>query len=144
MMTDTLMAYDFAVEIDGIVVGLAEVSGLESRIEVEELAEGGVNGHAHKLPGRVSHSNLVLRRGVATNSFLRDWYEQVLSGDFCRRSGAVILWAGVQSQVWTFHQALPVSWTGPQFDALAGQVAFESIELVHHGLTRHGGLGIGM
>ena len=62
---EPFLAFNFAVEIEGLLVGgFSEVSGLESTIEVEEYREGGVNGFVHKLPGATTHANLVLRHGL--------------------------------------------------------------------------------
>jgi hypothetical protein len=37
---------------------------------------------------------------------------------------------------WDFKKAFPVKWTGPELRAASGEVAFESIELAHRGLSR--------
>jgi hypothetical protein len=37
---------------------------------------------------------------------------------------------------WDFKEAFPVKWTGPELRADSGNVAFESIELAHRGLSR--------
>jgi phage tail-like protein len=37
---------------------------------------------------------------------------------------------------WNFHNAFPAKWTGPTFDASQSAIAFESIELVHEGISR--------
>ena len=39
---------------------------------------------------------------------------------------------------WNFKNAYPVKWIGPEFRADANNIAFESVELVHEGLTRGG------
>ncbi len=37
---------------------------------------------------------------------------------------------------WDFKEAFPVKWTGPDLRAVSTEVAFESIELAHRGLSR--------
>ena len=37
---------------------------------------------------------------------------------------------------WDFKEAYPVKYTGPDFRADSGAVAFESVELAHRGLSR--------
>jgi phage tail-like protein len=37
---------------------------------------------------------------------------------------------------WNFYNACPTKWTGPEFDASSDNVAFESIELVHEGISQ--------
>jgi phage tail-like protein len=62
---DPLNNYNFKVEIDGIQVGgFSEASGLESTVEVVEYREGGLNNTVHKLPGKTTYSDIVLKRGT--------------------------------------------------------------------------------
>jgi len=39
-----------------------------------------------------------------------------------------------QIRVWSFKNAYPVKWTGPQFNASQNTVATEAIEIVHDGI----------
>lgn len=132
-------AFNFAVEIEGLLVGgFSEVSGLESQVEVEEYREGGVNGFVHKLPGRTSHANLVLSHGLTSVSTLWNWYYNTTLGAIQRRNGTIMLLDPRQIPVmwWNFRNALPVRWSGPTFTATSDEVAVESIELAHEGLTK--------
>ncbi|GAA3812838.1 hypothetical protein GCM10022226_36900 [Sphaerisporangium flaviroseum] len=132
-------AFNFAVEIEGLLLGgCSEVSGLESRVETEDYREGGVNGYVHRLPGVTSHSNLVLTRGLTANSVMWNWHYNAVRGVIHRKNGTIMLLDARQTPVmwWNFRNALPVRWTGPTFDARGDQVAFESLELAHEGLTK--------
>lgn len=132
------LTFNFAVEIEGLLVGgFTEVSGLESQIEVEEYREGGVNDFVHKLPGKTTYANLVLRHGLTGLSTLWDWYKQTTEGAIRRRNGTIVLLSASQVPVmwWDFRNALPVRWTGPTFDAASDEVGVEELELVHEGLT---------
>jgi phage tail-like protein len=132
------LTFNFAVEIEGLLVGgFTEVSGLESTIEVEEYREGGVNGFVHKLPGRTSYSNLVLRHGLTGVGSLWDWYHHTTEGAIYRRNGTIMLLSPRQFPVmwWNFRNALPVRWTGPTFNAASDEVGVEELELVHEGVT---------
>jgi phage tail-like protein len=132
------LTFNFAVEIEGLLVGgFTEVSGLESTIEVEEYREGGVNGFVHKLPGKTSYSNLVLRHGLTGVGSLWDWYHHTTEGAIYRRNGTIMLLSARQIPVmwWNFRNALPVRWTGPTFNAASDEVGVEELELVHEGLT---------
>jgi phage tail-like protein len=133
------LTFNFAVEIEGLLVGgFTEVTGLESTIEVEEYREGGVNGFAHKLPGKTSYANLVLKHGLTGIGSLWDWYHHTTEGAIYRRNGTIMLLSARQIPVmwWNFRNALPVRWTGPTFDASSDEVGFEALELVHEGLTK--------
>jgi phage tail-like protein len=137
---DPYIAYNFLVEIDGLLVGgFREVRGLESNVEVKEYAEGGVNAYLHKIPGETRYPNLVLSRGLTDLDTLWGWYDDVSHGIIQRRNATIMLLDGQRLPVmwWDVRGALPVKWTGPTFNAESGgQVAVESVELVHQGFVK--------
>jgi phage tail-like protein len=136
---DPFVTFNFAVEIEGLLVGgFSEVSGLESEVQVEDLREGGVNTFVHKLPGQTTYANLVLRHGLTAISTLWNWYYNTSQGSIQRKNGTIMLLDPQQIPVmwWNFRNALPVRWTGPDFNAANDTVGFESLELVHEGLTK--------
>jgi phage tail-like protein len=137
---DPYLGYNFLVEVDGLIAGgFREVRGLEASVEVKEYAEGGRNEYIHKLPGATRHPPLVLLRGLTDLDTMWGWFEAVSRGVIQRRS-MVIMLLDQQYQpamYWDVHDALPVKWVGPQLNATGGtEVATESIELVHRGITR--------
>lgn len=135
---EPFVTFNFAVEVEGLLVGgFSEVSGLESQIDMEEYREGGVNGFVHKLPTTTTHANLVLRHGLTAISTLWNWYDDTSRGVIRRRNGTIMLLDRRQIPVmwWNFRNALPTRWTGPTFTAAGDEVGFESIELVHEGLS---------
>jgi phage tail-like protein len=137
-LMDPFPAFNFAIEIEALLVGgFTEVQGLESRVQTEDYREGGVNDFVHKLPVAAEHTNLVLRRGLSAASGLWGWYADTANGVIRRRNGTIMLLDRRQIPImwWNFRNALPVSWTGPALNAGDGEVAFESIELAHQGLT---------
>jgi len=136
---EPLLTFNFAVEIEGLLVGgFTEVSGLESQIDLEPYREGGVNNFVHELPGSVNHAHLVLRRGLTAVSTLWNWYDNTVRGIVQRRNGTIMVLDRRQIPVmwWNFRNALPVRWSGPTFDAGNDQVGVESLELAHEGLTK--------
>ncbi|MGI9302199.1 MAG: phage tail protein [Gammaproteobacteria bacterium] len=136
---DPYMAFNFAVEIEGLLVGgFTEVSGLESQLEVEDVKEGGVNTYVRKLPRQTTFPNLVLKHGLTDISSLWNWHYNATQGIIHRKNGTIMLLDRRQIPVmwWNFRNALPVSWTGPNFDAGSDTIAFESIEMAHEGLTK--------
>ncbi len=138
-MTMPYQTFNFAVEIEGLLVGgFSAVSGLDSEVEVEEYREGGVNGFVHKLPVRTSYPNLVLSHGLTSVDTLWNWYYNTTLGAIQRRNGTIMLLDSRQFPVmwWNFRNALPVRWAGPDFTATSDEVAIESLELAHEGLTR--------
>ncbi|WP_224754069.1 phage tail protein [Paenibacillus terricola] len=134
---DPLGSFRFRVEIDGLVVGgFSEVTGLQLETEVETYREGGANAFAYKLPKTTSSPNLVLKRGMTYSDLLWRWYRGVVGGSIERRSGSVILLDedGWEAWRWNFVGAYPVKWIGPELRGDQSQLAFETIELAHHGL----------
>lgn len=137
---DPYLGLNFVVEIDGLIAGgFREVRGLESSVEVRQLAEGGVNGYLHQLPGETRYPNLVLSRGLTDLDTLWVWFDEVSRGVVHRRHITVMLLDNQRLPAvwWDVRDALPVKWSGPRLDAGGGgEVAVESIELVHRGITK--------
>ena len=100
-------------------------------------AEGGVNGFEHQFWGRTKYPRLVLKRGLTQIDGLWGWYWEVAQGAVQRKNGTIYLLDPQHRQTlaWHFIQALPVKWTGPELRADSATVAFESVELVHRGLS---------
>ena len=135
---DIASTFNFWVELDGIyVAGFSEVSGLEAETEFDEFREGGVNGYKHKLPKGVQFSNLVLKRGMTRSPVLWLWYESCIKGKVRRMSGAIVLQDHDGNEIgrWSFYDAFPLKWSGPQLNAKTSDVAVESIEIAHSGLS---------
>jgi phage tail-like protein len=135
---DPYMSFNFLVEIDGLLTGgFTEVSGLESELELEEYAEGGMNKFTYQFPKRVKYPNLVLSYGLTDVDTMVDWYEDASKGKIKRKNGTIILLNRNRIPVmsWDFKKAYPVKWVGPELNASNGtEVAVEKIELVHQGI----------
>jgi phage tail-like protein len=122
------------------------VSGLSGELEVMTYAEGGVNDHLHQLPVRHNWSRITLKRGIVLGGGLWDWYEAGLHDPLgSRRDGSIILISmqGIPMMAWQFNAGLAAKWSGPDLDALTGNLAMESLEIAHQGLTYYG-LGTGI
>lgn len=136
---DPYLAFNFVVEMQGIAVaGFTEVSGLQVEVETQDYREGGVNEYLHKLAGPTRYpSNLVLKRGL-TDAELWNWQHKVMQGPITRKTGSIILRnsAGEERWRWNFVGAYPVRWVGPELRAGMAEVAVETLELVHQGLTK--------
>ncbi|CAM4473117.1 phage tail-like protein [Paenibacillus endophyticus] len=134
---DVATTFMFWIELDDIfVAGFSQVSGLEAETEIEEYREGGVNGYVHKLPKGVRFPNLVLSKGMTKSPALWSWYESTIEGTIERKTGAIVLQSadGTEFGRWSFFDAYPVKWTGPQLNASTSDVAVETIEIIHSGL----------
>lgn len=137
---DPYLSYRFKIYIDNIDQGgFSEISGLESTTQVEDFREGGLNDYVHKLPKETTFVNLVLKRGMGDSNHLWEWYREVVSGKIIRKLIMIAMLknnpVGTKEIVkeWTFKEAFPVKWSGPELKADTNSVAFESLEWVHHG-----------
>lgn len=136
---EPLMSFRFLIEIEGLATAHAsEVTGLQIETETEPYEEGGVNDFVHQLPKRTKYQHITLKRGITDRDELWGWYQEVISGKFRRKSGAIILmdFTGQEKWRWNFEKAYPVKWTGPDLKADSNSVAFETIELAHNGIKK--------
>ena len=137
--TNPYLDFRFVVEIDSVIAGgFTEVTGLERELETEEYDEGGVNTHTHSLEAGFTHPNLVLRRGLTDSDTLWQWLKQSDEEAVERKTVLLFLLnsTGKPSWGWSFSRAYPVKWTGPEFRADSGDVAIESLELTHTGISK--------
>jgi phage tail-like protein len=126
----------FTVQLPGVDIGrFRECTGLAAEIEVKDYNEGGVNDRVHKLPTRMKYPNLVLKRGVTFEDALLNWLWETQS-KVTPTAVTVSLMGpdGKPVRSWSFADAFPVKWTGPNLNANSNSVATESLEIVHNGL----------
>jgi phage tail-like protein len=119
-----------------VIGGFSDVSGLEAETEVETLRVGGINNAEVTLAGAIKFpSHLVLKRGLGHPALLWNWYLNIIRGAITRENITIQLRSPDRRQraSWTFIDACPVKWTGPELHAATSAVAFESIDLVHKG-----------
>ncbi|MCP5007175.1 MAG: phage tail protein [Planctomycetes bacterium] len=134
---DPYMGFSFQLAIEGITEGgFTEVTGLEATTQVEEVKEGGVNDYVHKLAKETTYGNLTLKRGLADSEALWKWHRNVVAGKIERKIIHIFMlkdYLDETAHQWSFKDAFPVKWSGPSFNAGSNTVAFESIEIAHHG-----------
>lgn len=135
---DPLMSYRFAIEINSLVKGFAEASGLFVEVQTEDVREGGLNVYPHKLIKGAAYQNLTLKRGITTDEELWRWHQDIVNGGISRKSISIILLDNKGEEVcrWHFREAFPVKWTGPDLKAESSAVGFETLEFAHHGLYK--------
>ena len=136
---DPYKGFNFLVEIDGIsVAAFCEVSGLASETAVIEYRNGSDRANTvRKLPGLTKYANIVLKRGVTQDTQLWQWRKAIEQGTPDRRSGAIVLLDDERSPVrrWRFSEGWITKFEGPDLNAKGNDVAIETIEIAHEGLT---------
>lgn len=138
--TDPYMAFNFLVEIEGLLIGgCSEVTGLQIETVVETYREGGLNEYEHKLAGPTRYpTNLTLKHGLIDIETLWSWHQDVVQGTMGRKNGTIYLLdqQRLPAMWWDVMGAYPVKWSGPDFNASSGTVAIEAVELVHKGISK--------
>jgi phage tail-like protein len=134
--------FKFWVEVDDTVVAeFKECSGIRMERETEPVKEGGQNEYVHLLPGRSKYFPIVLKYGVTDSTALWDWYREGLYDGKVTRKSISILLRNVEGDIvrrWNVINAYPTKWDGPQLNTESNQVAIETLELTHHGLSLDG------
>src|SRR5689334_17105603 len=137
--TDPFRGFNFRVEIDGIGVGaFSEVSGLTAEGDAVDYREGtDTVNNVRKLTGLRKYTNLVFKRGYVKDDELWRWYVRIANGQPDRRNGSVVLKNEAHKDVmrWHFENAWINKIEGPSLKASGNEVAIESMELCHEGLT---------
>ncbi len=120
-------------------VAFQEVSGLETETQIIEYRAGNSKLFSTvKMPGIKKFGNVTLKKGIFTkdNKFW-DWYNQIKMNTIKRCTVVISLLdeTGNPTMVWTLVNAWPTKITGTDLEANGNEVAVESIEIVHEGLT---------
>lgn len=137
---DPYRGFNFRIEIDNTTVAsFSEVSGLLADGDHVDYREGkDPMNSVRKLVGLRKYGVITFKRGYTKDSTLWDWYSAVATGGAtARRSGTVVLRDETQADVLFFHfsNGFLNKIEGPHMTASGNEVAIESAELVHEGLT---------
>jgi len=138
-----LPVFHFEVDWEGTNIGFSEVSGLVSEFELLEYRDGAsLEFSKIKMPGLKKYSNITLKRGIvpADNEFF-DWLNSTQMNKPERRDLTVKLLDEQHAPVmtWKIKKAFPLKVEGPSLKADGNEVAIESIELAHEGVTVENG-----
>ncbi|MER7770887.1 phage tail protein [Kitasatospora sp. NPDC096140] len=138
-MTDNIFATSvfFSLTIGGNDLGeFTTCSGLGAQVEIEQYAEGGNNGFAWQLPGRITWSNITLTRAVtADTAKIARWLGEIVRKVEPKDGEIVALRPDLSRIVgWQVLGIVPVRWEGPSFDPSNSQAAMETLEIAHVGL----------
>lgn len=131
--------FEIVLEIDGIhEANFSECAGLVIETEVEERHEGGLNQYVHRFPKGSKVTNIVLKRGLTDSDRLWKWHAGMVAGTVERKDLSIVLFdvEGTERWRWNVSKAYPVKWTGPDLKADASGIAIETLELVHHGISK--------
>lgn len=132
--------FRFKLEIDGLAAGgFTEVSGFDATIEPIEYREGDMATETPmKVAGLRKYGNITLKKGIIEGKVLYDWVFKGLTGEVERKTVTVSLLDEKQAAVssWKVINAWPTKYTAPDFNATSNEIAIETLELAHEGMTR--------
>jgi phage tail-like protein len=131
----------FGLEIDGVELArFTSVSGLGYESEVvtfqDTLADGKIV--TRKRPGRINFGDITLKRGLSADNALVDWYQTVVNGAVERKSGSIVIYDQVSSEIgrWNFENAWISKWSASDLDAGSDDIMIEEITIAHEYMER--------
>jgi phage tail-like protein len=114
------------------------VSGLSVEYDYESFKEGGENRFEHKLPIRTKYADLVLKRGMLTDSRVIDWCLAAFRNrEFTPSDLSIILMTeqGDPLRTWKVARAIPKKWLVSDFNANESSIVVETMELTYRYFT---------
>ena len=141
---DPLVAFKFGLEIEGKLSGFfTTVGGVGSESEVvEHKIVNPDTGETiiQKIPGRLSWTDVTLKRGVTSSIDVWEWRQQIVEGkvEEARTNCSIIAYNQANEEIarWNLDNAWPSKVTGPEMDAGSTDYMVEEMTIVHEGMSR--------
>jgi phage tail-like protein len=116
-----------------------EVTGLDAQSEEIKYRVGNSKVYSVvKMPGLIKYSNVTMKKGIfkGDNKFW-EWFNQIKMNTIKRIDITISLLdeADAPAMTWTLKNAWPTKISGYELKAEGNEVAVESIEIVHEGMT---------
>ena len=129
----------FQVKWDSEVMSFQEVSGLDVEAQPIEYRHGDSPQFSTiSMPGLRKSGNVTMKKGVykSDNKFW-DWFNQIKLNTVKRVPVTISLLdeAGAPTMVWTLANAWPTKITSTDLKADGNEVAIETIDIAHEGIT---------
>jgi phage tail-like protein len=120
-------------------VSFQEVSGLETETQIIEYRHSDSKQFSTiKMPGIAKTGNVTLKKGIFVNdnNFWK-WYDAIKMNTIKRETVVIQLLdeSAKPTMTWTLTNAWPTKITGTDLKSDANEVAVETLELAHEGLT---------
>ena len=122
----------------------SEVSGIGQQVQVVEYRNGNdLRNTPRKYPGLTTFSNVTFRWGQCDDTDLISWICQVAPSNEAGPTGLVnrvniqvtlMTDDGKPGVVWTLLNCWPVSYTAPDLNAMANEIAITSLEVCCEGI----------
>ncbi|MEM8528134.1 MAG: phage tail protein [Bacteroidota bacterium] len=108
------------------------VGGLTASMETESIKEGGQNRFEHVLPVRAKYDDIVLRRGLVTDSKIVTWIQNAIDNFKVKPIGITITLLNQKHAplvVWKCTHVWPKKWSVADLNADKSEVLIETLEL---------------
>jgi phage tail-like protein len=138
------VGFHFKVDFMGVGSGdkdarFQEVTGLTAEMSVEELAVGGENRFAYKLPTRARYGNLILKRGMLNGAGLIKWVQNTIENFVFEPVDINVHLLNENHEflnTWTILQGYPVKWVISDFKSMENSLVIETIEIAYQSFSR--------
>ena len=134
-----LPAFHFQVEWGGKRIGFSEVTGLAAEVQVIEYRDGASPIYSvQKMPGIPKYGNITCKRGiVAKDADFAAWLSTIQLNQAERRDVTISLLNEKHEpvMVWKARNAFPAKVAGTDLKSDGNNVAIESMEIAHEGLS---------
>ena len=135
-------SFRFVVQLGGTPAGwFTQCGGLTVERTVYPVEEGGLNAFVHQLPNRATSSRITLKRGIADEALWKWFVGQNDAGLYESkveyRNITIVLYNvdRTEAKRWNVSRAYPVKWSGPDLNTDGNNLAIETLELIHHGIS---------
>jgi phage tail-like protein len=116
-----------------------EISGLEIEAQPIEYRHGNSPVFSTiNMPGMIKNSNVTMKKGVfANDNAFWEWYNKIKMNTIERQNVVIKLLdeSGAPTMTWTLNNAWPTKISSTDLKSDANEVAIETIEISHEGLT---------
>ncbi len=119
-------------------VRFQSVSGLSVEYDMEEYKEGGENRFTHKLPVRTKYADMVLKRGMLTDSRVMQWCFNAFRDREFEPSDVTVILMNEQSEplrTWKIANAIPKKWLVSDLSATDNAIVIETLEMSYRYFT---------
>ncbi|MDO4804336.1 MAG: phage tail protein [Lachnospiraceae bacterium] len=123
----------FQINIGSETFSFARIKNISEIIEVETVQEGGNNWTVHNLARPISSSHkLILERGFLVDGGCDPG---LTAGSRVYDVTIMVMEHGKIKKTYSFKEGIVTRWEISDFDALQGQVIYNTIEILHNGLS---------
>lgn len=118
----------------------SECTGFDTTTELVEYRDGDDPLEFRKQPGINKYGNITLKWGLTDSDELWKWRKMVIDGkiDQARKGGSIVIMdhEGNDKIRWNFKNGWPSKYDPSDLNAKNNEVAIETLEITHEGLSR--------